>query len=108
MTFAKSSVVGFVTGFVVSMVMLKIRVPTPAFLISADKKTRLTKKEAATRLNDALEDREIFFDFFLEAGGGDPEGMLKTIQLKAMVDPRWLEFLRKFETYGQNDRREDL
>ena len=65
MSFKKSSIAGFVTGFAFSMIVARIRVPTPGFLISVDKKESLNKKEAAAQINDLLEDRELLFDLFL-------------------------------------------
>jgi hypothetical protein len=90
--FTKASVLGFGTGFVAALVIARIRVPRSSFLISMDKKESLTKKEAAARINDLMEDRELLFDFMIHIDE-NPSQLLSQIKFKALTDPRWQEFL---------------
>lgn len=103
MSFTKSSIAGFATGFVVAVVVGRIRVPRPAFLISADKKERLSKKEAAARLNDANEDRELLFGLIFIDPEKDNHDLIQTIRLKAMLDPRWEKVFDTFTTPLRDD-----
>jgi hypothetical protein len=50
MSFSKGALAGFATGLAIAVVFAQVRVPRPAFLITADKKERLNKKEAPAAL----------------------------------------------------------
>ena len=103
MSFTKASITGFVTGFAVAVVVGRIRVPRPGFLISADKKERLNKKEAAARLNDANEDRELLFDLIFIDPEKDNHDLIQTVRLKAVFDPRWEKVVTVFTTTSNDD-----
>lgn len=92
MKFTKAAIWGFSTGFVAAMVVAKIKVPTPGFLISLDKKEHLSKKEAAAKINDALEDRDLLFEIFLEPEKA-AKTLLETMELKALTEPQWTQLL---------------
>jgi hypothetical protein len=99
--FTKAAVLGFSVGFVASVIVSCIRVPRPAFLISADRRERLSRKEAAAKINDVMEDREILFEILLT-----PEkvsaGLLEEIRLKAMIDPQWMQLLTIFDKIAKD------
>lgn len=104
MSIAKGTLAGFAVGFAVSMVVARIRVPRPGFLISVDKKEVLSKKEAATRLNDANEDRELLFGLIFIDPEKDNHDLLQNIRLKALIDSRWEKVLTTFTTTaGEED-----
>lgn len=92
MTFTKASILGFSAGFVAAIVVGRIRVPRPAFLISVDKKEHLSKKEAAAKINDALEDRELLFEILL-APETAPAELFERVKLKALIDPQWAQLV---------------
>lgn len=103
MSFTKASILGFVTGAVVAVVVGSIRVPRPGFLITADKKKHLDRKEAAARLNDANEDRELLFGLIFIDPEADNRGLLQAIRLKAVLDPRWEKVVATFTTMTDDD-----
>lgn len=98
--FTQAGVIGFACGFTVAITAGFIKVQRPAFLISMDKKETLTKKEAAARLNDVYEDRELLFEYILGNRENFPS-LLQDIRLKALIDPRWGELLERIETGEQ-------
>lgn len=95
--FTQAGVIGFACGFTVAVASGFIKVRRPGFLISADKKETLSKKEAAARLNDVYEDRELLFEYIL-GNHADFPALLQDIRLKALIDPRWGELLHRIET----------